>query len=269
MLIVQIIAVILSIIIYGVPFYFVILNSLKDQTEAGLINIHFPSKFHFSNYLDVIKAEDYAVLRGFYYSTVITVFSVLILVMVCSMLGFFIQRRNDRIARILNFFVLTGLMIPPAIVPTIWVLQGLRLFKTLRGMILVEVALHISFATILYRGAMATIPRELDNAAIIDGCGKFRLFFSVIFPLLKSTTITIIIISSVGIFNDFVHPLFFLPGKENITVQTTLYQFTGMYFNQWHYLFADVVLISIPPLILFAFFNKRIIAGMVAGAIKG
>lgn len=266
----DIIAVLISIVLYGVPFYFVILNSLKDKTEAGQMNMKFPGMLNFSNYTEVIKAENYAVLRAFYNSTIITVFSLIGLVVVCSMLGFFMQRRSgSKVVDILNFFILTGLMIPPAIVPTIWVMQGVGVYKTLQGMILVEIALHLSFGCILYRGFMASIPRELDDAAVIDGCGKFRLFFSIIFPLLKPVTSTIIVVAAIGIFNDFVHPLYFLPGKQNVTVQTTLYQFTGMYFSQWHLLFADVVLISIPPLLLFIFFNKKIVAGMVAGAIKG
>jgi len=266
----DIIAVLISIVLYGVPFYFVILNSLKDKTEAGQMNMKFPGMLNFSNYTEVIKAENYAVLRAFYNSIIITVFSLIGLVIVCSMLGFFMQRRSgSKVVDILNFFILTGLMIPPAIVPTIWVMQGVGVYKTLQGMILVEIALHLSFGCILYRGFMASIPRELDDAAVIDGCGKFRLFFSIIFPLLKPVTSTIIVVAAIGIFNDFVHPLYFLPGKQNVTVQTTLYQFTGMYFSQWHLLFADVVLISIPPLLLFIFFNKKIVAGMVAGAIKG
>jgi raffinose/stachyose/melibiose transport system permease protein len=266
----DIFAVLMSIVLYGVPFYFVILNSLKDKTEAGQMNMKFPGMLNFSNYVEVIKAENFAVLRAFYNSIFITVFSLIGLVIVCSMLGFFMQRRSgSKVVDILNFFILTGLMIPPAIVPTIWVMQGVGVYKTLQGMILVEIALHLSFGCILYRGFMASIPRELDDAALIDGCGRFRLFFSIIFPLLKPVTSTIIVVAAIGIFNDFVHPLYFLPGKQNITVQTTLYQFTGMYFSQWNLLFADVVLISIPPLILFIFFNKKIVAGMVAGAIKG
>ncbi|HBY71943.1 MAG TPA: ABC transporter [Lachnospiraceae bacterium] len=269
MYIVQVFSVFLSIVIFCVPFYFIIVNSLKNHAEAGLMSISAPDNLNLINYMEVIKAEDYAVLRGFRNSTVITLFSVCILAVVCSMLGYIMQRRNDKVTGALNFFVLTGLMIPPAIVPTIWIMQGVHVFKTLHGMILVEVALHLSFCTIMYRGAMASIPHEIDDAAIIDGCGSIRLFFSIIFPLLRSITSTVIIISSVGIFNDFVNPLFFLPGKENVTVQTTLYQFTGMYFNQWHYLFADVVIITVPPFVLFLFFNKRIISGMVAGAVKG
>lgn len=115
---------------------------------------------------------------------------------------------------------------------------------------------------------MVSIPREIDESAIIDGCNGFRLFFQIIFPLLKPVTSTIIVLSSVTIFNDFVNPLYFLPGARNVTVQLALYNFMGRYLTTWNLLFATVVLISIPPLILFIFFNKKIIAGMTAGAIK-
>jgi raffinose/stachyose/melibiose transport system permease protein len=135
-------------------------------------------------------------------------------------------------------------------------------------MILVEVALNCSFSCILYRGFMATIPREIDEAAMIDGCSSARLFLEIIFPLLKPVTATVIVLSAVNIFNDFVNPLYFLPGTRNATVQQTLYNFNGQYGSDWNLLFADVMLITLPPLILFIFFNKKIVAGMVAGAIK-
>ena len=166
-------------------------------------------------------------------------------------------------------YLLTGLMIPPAVVPTIWVLRSIGLFKTLVGLILVEVAISIPFTTMLYRGYMATIPREIDEAAIIDGCNTWQLFYRIIFPLLQPVTATVIVLSAIIIFNDFTHPLYFLPGAKNITVQLTLYNFMSMYNTQWNLLFADVVIISLPPLIMFILFNNRIIGGMSAGSIKG
>ena len=266
---VEIVAVISAIIFYGIPFYYVIIGSLKSRREAGLMQASLPEEFMWSNYKDVIQAENYAVLDGFKNSLIITVFAITIIILVCGMIGFVLQRRRDKITTAMNLVVLTGLMIPTAIVPTIWVMQTLNVYKTLFGMILVFVALNMSFGTILFRGFMGTIPRELDEAAVIDGCGPLRLFLEIIFPLIKPVTATIIAISSVTIFNDFVHPLYFLPGRENITVQTTLYYFMGMYQAMWHYLFADVVIISIPPLLAFIFFNKKIVSGLVAGAVKG
>ncbi len=165
--------------------------------------------------------------------------------------------------------MLSGLIIPPAVVPTIWVLQKLGLFRTMPGLILVEVAFGICFAILLFRAFIATIPRELDEAAIIDGASPFRLFFRVIFPLLRSVAITVIVVQSVTVFNDFVNPLYFLPGDQNATVQLTLYNFSSQFTSQYNLLFMNILLITIPPLVMFMFFNRRIVAGMTSGAIKG
>jgi raffinose/stachyose/melibiose transport system permease protein len=165
--------------------------------------------------------------------------------------------------------ILSGLIIPPAVVPTIWLLQKLSLFKTLQGMVFIEVAFGLSFSILLFRAFVATIPRELDEAATIDGAGPMRTFFSVIFPLLKSVTVTVIVVQSVTVFNDFVNPLYFLPGDENATVQLTLFNFQSTYVTNYNLLFADILLITIPPLIMFMFFQRRIVDGLTAGAVKG
>ena len=262
-------AILFAAVVYCVPFYFVILNSFKTRAEASLMNIHWPSAFPIAeNYKKVLDTNNGIVLRAFGNSIVITLFSILMMVAVCSMAGYVLQRKRDRIGTFANFIVLTGLMIPPAIVPTIWVMQGIGIYKSIGGMVLIEVALNLSFACILYRGFMASIPRELDEAAVIDGCGPLRMFWQVILPLLQPVTATVIVLSAVTIFNDFVNPLYFLPGTKNATVQQTLYNFNGQYGSDWNLLFADVMLITVPPLLLFIFFNKKIVSGMVAGAIK-
>lgn len=165
--------------------------------------------------------------------------------------------------------ILTGLMIPPAIMPTIWVMQKVSIYKTIPGMILVEIALGIPFTIMLFRGYMGAIPREIEEAAMIDGCGRFRIFFSVIAPLLTPIASTIVILQAVTVFNDFVNPLYFLPGNENVTIQLTVYNFMGKFSNKYNLLFADIVIVTIPMLLLFIFFNKKIIDGMAAGAVKG
>lgn len=267
---IEIVAVLIALIIYGVPFYFVIINSFKTKAEAAEMNMAWPSTFQIiENYKEVLTVRDGMVIRAFYNSTIITVFSILILIFVGSMAGFVLQRRSDKASPIINFLILAGLMIPPAVVPTIWVLNSLKLFKTLLGMILVEVALQFPYTTLMYKSFMATIPRELDESAFIDGCTGPRLYLQIIFPLLKPVTSTVIVLSSITIFNDYVHPLYFLPGAKNATVQLTLYNFMSRFSTAWNHLLANVVLISLPPLILFIFFNKKIIGGMTAGAIKG
>ncbi|NHN33701.1 carbohydrate ABC transporter permease [Paenibacillus agricola] len=269
--VVSIVMLLLSALIFWVPFYFVLVNSFKSSSQAADMNMHWPDTFHIvENYKAVLLAADSMLIRAFYNSTLLTVLSVTGLIIVSSLAGFVMQRRErGREASIINFLVLAGLMIPPAIVPTIWVLNSIGLFKTLAGLTLVEIALHFPFCAILYKAFTATIPRDIDESAFIDGCGGFKLFTHIVFPLLKPVSSTIIIIQSVSIFNDFVNPLYFFPGSDNATVQLTLYNFMSMYLSSWNLLFADVVLISIPPLILFIFFNKKIVAGMTAGSVKG
>jgi raffinose/stachyose/melibiose transport system permease protein len=168
-----------------------------------------------------------------------------------------------------EFLILAGLMIPPAVVPTIWLLQGLKLFGTLHGMVLIEVAYNLPFTIILYRAFIATIPRDLDEAAIIDGARPLDVFFRVILPLLWPVTVTNIVVQSVGIFNDFTNPLYYLPGNANATVQLTLYNFQSQFNTSYNLLFTNIALITIPPLVVFLFFNRQIVAGMTAGAVKG
>jgi len=116
---------------------------------------------------------------------------------------------------------------------------------------------------------MANIPVELEEAARIDGCSPLRLYVKIVFPLLKPVTSTIIILNAVTVFNDFMNPLYFLPGSENSTIQLTLYTFMGQFSNSYNMVFADVVLITLPMLILFLIFNQKIVDGMVAGSVKG
>jgi raffinose/stachyose/melibiose transport system permease protein len=165
--------------------------------------------------------------------------------------------------------LLAGLILPPALVPTIYVLQWTGLFKTILGLVLVEVALILPFAVLIFRTFMSAIPRELDEAAIIDGATPWSLFSKVIFPLLRPAVITVIVVASVTVYNDFVNPLYFLPGTANATVQLTLFDFQSQFSTRWNLLFTDVLLITIPPLILFIFFQRQIVSGMTAGAVKG
>lgn len=266
----EIILLIFTGVIFGIPFFFVIINSFKTKAEASQMSMALPTEWNIvENYTKVFNASNRMVLTAFKNSAILTIISVPLIVITCSMLAFYIQRRSGKISDIISFIILTGLMIPPAIVPTIWVLEALNLYKTLWGLIFIEVALAIPFSTMLYRGFMGSIPKEIDESAVIDGCGTMRLFFQIIFPLLKPVTATIVILSSINVFNDFSNPLYFLPGAENATVQLTLYNFSGQYASSWNLLFADIVIISIPMLILFILFNKQIVSGMTSGAVKG
>ncbi len=264
------VALIIIVIIFVVPFVFIFLTAAKTRPEAALFAFSWPSKFQLlENIRDVIMFGDKRMLRALWNSTLLTVGSVTLIVLFSALVAFVMQRRADRAASVVSSIMLAGLIIPPAVVPTIFLLQWIHLYKTLLGLILVEVAFTMPFATLIFRAFMANIPRELDEAAIMDGASPLRVFLSIILPLLQPAIITVIVTSSVGIYNDFTGPLYFLPGSDNVTAQLTLFSFMSQFSSQWNLLFADVVVIAIPPLIMFMFFQRQIVSGMTAGAIKG
>jgi raffinose/stachyose/melibiose transport system permease protein len=266
----SIIAIIVSLVIFVVPFAFTLLTAVKTRQEAADLSFSWPTQFQFvQNLIDVVQARDYLLIIAYINSTILTVGSVTIVVVLSAMVAYVLQRRRSRWNPLINFLVLAGLIMPPAVVPTIWVLQKLGLFRTMPGLILVEVAFHLAFCILLFRAFIGSIPKELDEAAIIDGASPTRLFFRVIFPLLKPVIVTIVLVESVNVFNDFVNPLYFLPGEQNATVQLTLYNFSSQFNTQYNLLFMDILLITIPPLILYIFFNRQIVAGMTSGAVKG
>ncbi|HET7476702.1 MAG TPA: carbohydrate ABC transporter permease [Dermatophilaceae bacterium] len=267
---IEILALAVALVVFVIPFIFIGLTAVKDQFQSLELTFSWPTSWNlWANVQEVFATRDNLLLTAFKNSFVLTVVAIAILIVLCSMAAFVLQRRPGKVANVVNGLILAGLIIPPAVVPTIWVLQGLGIYKTLPGLILVEVAFNMSFVLLLYRAFIAAIPRELDEAAIIDGCSPFTLFFRVIFPLLQPVTITVILTTSVAIFNDFVNPLYFLPGDENATVQLTLFSFLSQFNTSYNLLFMNIAIITIPPLILFIFFNRKIVSGMTAGAVKG
>jgi raffinose/stachyose/melibiose transport system permease protein len=265
-----IIGIVVTGVIFVVPFIFILFTALKDRGQAALREFTLPDNFlFFENLVAVIQARDYMLITAFINSSLLTVGSVSAMVIFGAMVAFVLQRRITRFTGLINALILAGLIIPPAVVPTIWVLQGLGLFKTLHGLVLIEVAFGLAFTILLFRAFIASIPKELDEAAIIDGAGPIRLFFRVVFPLLKSVIATVIILQSITVFNDFQNPLYFLPGDENATVQLTLYNFQSQFNTSFNLLYMNILIITIPMLILFLLFNRRIVSGMTAGAVKG
>lgn len=261
---------VVSFFVFVVPFVFILLTAAKTSQEAGLFQFSWPTRFQMlQNIQDVMAYGDGRMFRALFNSTVLTVGSVTLIVFIAALTAYVMQRRHGRVSNIASSIILAGLIIPPAVVPTIFLLQRLGLYKTLIGLIFVEVALGLPFAVLIFRAFIGSIPAELDEAAIIDGASPLRVFFSVIVPLLRPAMVTVIIVQAVAIYNDFAAPLYFLPGQENVTAQLTLFSFMSQFSSQWNLLFADVLIITILPLIMFLFFQRQIVAGLTAGAVKG
>src|SRR5215212_9606847 len=259
-------AILLTGLFFVVPFLFIFVIASKDITAANALEFSWPQNFVLlQNIREALAARDYLMVIAFINSVILTVSSVAALVILSAMVAYVWQRRAGRSGRVINMLVLAGLIVPPAVVPTIWVPQTIGLFKTMPGLIFVEIAFGLPFCILLFRAFVATIPRELDEAAVVDGAGPVQ----VIFPVLRSVIMTVIILQTVIIYNDFQHPLYFLPGTQNATVQLTLLNFQGQFTTQYNLLFATILLVTIPPLIMFIFFNRKIVEGMAAGSVKG
>ena len=257
-------------IVFLIPFAFIVVTAVKSRPDAAKLDFTLPQQWRFwDNVHEVLTYRDNMLVTALKNSLLLTVISVTVIVLLSAMVGFVAQRRQDGWSKAANVFVFSGLIIPPAVVPTIYVLDKIDLFKTLTGLIMVEIAITLPFGILLTRAFVANIPREIDEAAIIDGAGSLILFFKVVLPLLRPVLITLIVTSSVAIYNDFVNPLYFTPGSDTTTVQLTLYNFRNQFDSQWNLLFMDVLIITIPPLLMFIFFNRKIVEGITAGAVKG
>ena len=263
-------AIIVTAVFFVVPFLFVFVIASKDRVEANLLEFSWPTNFVlFQNIAEALASRDYLMVIAFINSFILTVTSVAALVLLSAMVAYIWQRRRGRWSPVINILVLAGLIVPPAIVPTIWVLQTIGLFKTMPGLIFIEIAYGLPFCVLLFRAFIAGVPRELDEAATVDGAGPVAIFFRVIFPVLRSVMMTVIILQTVAVYNDFQNPLYFLPGTDNATIQLTVANFQSQFTTQYNLLFAAILLVTIPPFIMFIFFNRKIVAGMAAGSVKG
>jgi raffinose/stachyose/melibiose transport system permease protein len=263
-------SIVVTFVLFIIPFLFIISIASKTVREAADLEFSVPTKFVLlDNLVQVVQARDFLMVIAFINSVILTVVSVGVLVVLGSMIAYVLQRRSGKLNAAVSLLVLAGLIVPPAVVPTIWVLQGVGLFKTMPGLILIEIAFGLPFSILLFRAFIAGIPRELDEAARVDGASPVRTFFQVIFPVLRSVIMTVIILQSVAIYNDFQNPLYFLPGTQNATVQLTLFNFQNQFNTQYNLLFGGILLVAIPPLIMFIFFNRKIVEGMAAGSVKG
>ncbi len=264
------ITLVVVVILFIVPFLFLILTASKTSKEAALFGFTWPSQFQlFQNIGTVLEYSDRRMILAMWNSTLLTVGSVTLMVLLSGLAAYIMQRRSDRMSSIASALLLAGLIIPPAIVPTIFLLQQLGIYKTIIGLIFVEVGQHLPFCVLIFRAFVGSIPRELDEAAVIDGASPLRVFFQIILPLLKPAMVTIIVVQSVAVYNDFAGPLYFLPGNQNVTVQLTLYSFISQFNSDYNLLFANALLITIPALIMYIFFQRQIVAGLTSGAVKG
>ena len=250
-----------------VPVVIVFLNSVKSQGEADLMNFALPASWRFENFLIVIERG--RILRSYMNSLTMSVASGAILLLISSLSAFVLSRNKSRLHRGILAFFLIGLFAPLNMAPVFNTVRGLGLINTRIGIIMMFIAVLIPFSTFLFYNFIDKLPKELDEAAIIDGCGPFRAFWSVMLPLLKPVSVTVLILNFVGTWNDFMIPLYLLYDSAKWPITLTIYDFLGRFSRDWSLVSANIVLTILPVLIMYVLGQSYIIKGMVSGSIKG
>lgn len=268
--ILELLIILSTVFLHWIPYYFVVVTACKNKLDAARLDLALPTEFAlWDNVEHVLTFSKGLFLKSFWISVRLTVFTIAILVIVSSMTAYIMQRKRTGIAVASDKLILAGLIVPASVIPTYWMLTLLGVANTLPGLILVEVALLFPFAVMMYKGFIANLPRELDEAAVIDGCGPLRLFWNIIFPLTKPITMTVVILRSIVVYNDYQNPQYFMSGAQTQTVQLCVYVFKSSFTAHNGHLMAAVIIVSLPLLIMFLFLNKYMMEGMTAGAVKG
>lgn len=250
-----------------IPFYVVLINSFKTSAEANRMSIQFPSAFHFENYSIVI--EQGKLFTSFINSLIYSIASVAIIIVFVLAAAFVISRNTKGINKFFYYFIITGLAMPINNVALFKVLQVLNLMNTRLGVILIYSAVNIPLSLFIAYGFVATIPKELDEAALIEGCTSLKLFTKIILPLLKPIGSTLAVLNLMAVWNDFTMPLYYLNNSKKWPMTLAVYNFFGAFENSWNLVCADIILTILPILIVFIFGQKYIVGGVSAGAVKG
>lgn len=249
------------------PVYIVVVNSFKDSAQARTMSATLPDSLRFENFITVIErgklAQTFA--NSMLYATSATVVSTIL----AALAAFILSRHRTRLNRFVYFFIVMGIAMPLNFFTLTKIMQITHLINTQIGIIVLYAATQIPFNVFLIYGFVDAIPRELDEAAIVDGCGPFRLFFSVILPLLTPVVVTAGVLNFVGIWNDFLLPLYYLNNSAYWPMTLAVYNFFGQFQQDWNLVSADILLTVAPVLIIYLVGQRFILSGLTAGAVKG
>lgn len=255
-------------VLIGIPMWLVLVTSAKSQGEALTPNMSLPSKWQlFENYKAAFTDGD--IPMALWGSLIIVVPTVFILLILGSMASWILARRKGRMVAVLYALAISGIVLPPAVVTVVLLLRQMGLAGTVIGMICVYMGMYMSTVIFFVTGFMRTIPAELEEAARVDGAGPFKVFWRIIFPLLSPVLSTATILLCLYVWNDVFYAFFVIGGRVD-TLPLNLFDVAsaGLYLNNWHLIFAYVVLMSLPLLLVFMFAQRKIISGVTSGAVK-
>lgn len=256
-------------VIFFIPFYYLLVNTFKTARDATVSPLSLPIK---NLTLDLYK-EALGTINfwsSFRNSIVITVVSVTIIIIIGSMASYAINRHQNKLTKFLFFYFLIGFMVPvqTTLIPLFNLISSLKLQNSVVGMIVLYSS-WCNFAMFMYQGFLGGVPKDLEEAALIDGAGLWKMFWRIVFPLLKPVTTTIVIFDVMWIWNDFMMPYLFISSSRKFTLIMEVYKGVGQFSNNWTVMLCTMVIVLIPITIFYLFMQKNIIAGITSGAVKG
>ncbi len=256
-------------ILFIIPILFVIINSFKGYGEILINSLALPKGMNFENYVEVWKDTRYYLV--FCNTLFITAASTTVIVVLASMTGYKLSRSKNRISWLILTYFLFSMMIPfqTIMIPMAKLVKSLSLSDNLLALVLIYAGTTCSFSILLYHGFTKTVPHEIEESALIDGCHSVRMYFRIVFPLLKPVTSTVIILSIVTYWNDLILPLILIRNKNLYTITLSQLIFFGEYGqNRINLLLTSAVISSVPIILVYVFAQKYMISGIMSGAVK-
>jgi raffinose/stachyose/melibiose transport system permease protein len=255
-------------LLFMYPVYVLVNLSFKNPQEIAEGSLALPGTWETANYTQAWSAAHLG--AAMLNSTVITVCSLVALILVGSTAAYYLARRQSKLSYGMYLLFLLGIVLPfqLALVPLYKFMKDTGLLGSYTSMVLFYTGLQVPFTIFLYAGFLRALPREYGEAALVDGAGHWQSFRRITFPLLRPITGTVIILNAVFVWNDFLTPLVYLGGTPNETLPVVVYQFVGQYVSNWGYIFAAVVVASLPILVVFLLLQRYVIKGFASG-LKG
>lgn len=260
------------VVIYMAPFYLMIINSFKTRREIFSNTTGLPSTWNFNNYLEAMNRMN--IISSFTNSIIITAGSVILIILFSSMAAWALVRNQTKKSKIMFYLFTSGMIVPfqAVMLPLVkWMAKiqfgPFQMLGTHYGLIFMYIGFGVSMSIFLYHGFIKGVPREVEEAAIIDGCTKWQTYVKILLPLLKPITVTVAVLNSIWIWNDFLLPFLTVNGKIN-TIPLAMNNFFGAFSKQWELAMAALVLAIVPIIVFYFFVQKQIIAGIVQGSIK-
>lgn len=254
-------------LVFSFPVLIAVVNSFKPKGEIIASALSLPKSPTLDNYLTVIEASNFP--AAFFNSCLVTGGGIVLNLVVSTLAGYALARWKSVWSNVLTLLFLSSMFVPfhTIMIALLTTAKGMHLTGHIYGLILIYCGLQCPIPIFLIKGFVSSVPRELEEAAMIDGCGTVRLFFSIVLPMLKPILATVAVLNALWIWNDFLLPYLVL--AKPITIPLSQMYFYGQYNQQWNLIMAGFVVSTIPVVIFFLIMQKHIINGIAAGAVKG